>query len=64
MDILKLDYKQISEHKALMIKDAEKFIDEIEAQVNPKTFRTCLYMFVKIWDKVYENIIVNKEQII
>lgn len=47
-----------------MIKDAEKFIDEIEAQVNPKTFRTCLYMFVKIWEKVYENIIVNKAEII
>ena len=39
-----------------MIKDAEKFIDEIEAQINPITFRTCLYLFVKIWEKVYDNI--------
>ena len=48
----------------LMIKDAEKFIDEIEAHINPITFRTCLYLFVKIWEKVYDNIILNKTEII
>ena len=39
---------------------ASKYLGDIEAQINHNTFRTSLYMFVKIWDRVYEQIVINE----
>jgi flagellar motor switch protein FliM len=41
-------------------KQAEKYLSEIEANLRPSVVRSALWVFQKIWQRVYDQIIVNE----
>ncbi len=46
-----------------MNKQAEKYLNEIEAHLRPSVLRSFLWIFQKIWQKFYDQIIVNESQL-
>lgn len=49
-------------HQQVM-KQANKYLHDIEAQLRPSVVRPALWIFSKIWQKVYDQIIVNESQL-
>jgi hypothetical protein len=37
-----------------MMKQASEFLEDIEAQINPRKFRISMWFFIKIWERVYD----------
>ena len=55
--------KPESEVQAQLLAQAEKYLTEIEAQLRPSVVRSALWVFQKIWQRVYDQIIVNESQL-
>ena len=45
------------------MKQANRYLKDIEAQLRPSVVRPALWIFSKIWQKVYDQIIVNESQL-
>lgn len=44
------------------MKEAEKYLSQIEAQISPSFIRSSMYFFLKFWAKAFKQIVVNKDQ--
>lgn len=45
--------------KSSIIAQVEKIVDEMQAEISPASIRTTAYFFLKVWDKLYEQIVIN-----
>ena len=52
--------KNDNELQIEITKQAEKYLSEIEANLKPSVVRSALWVFQKIWQRVYDQIIVNE----
>ncbi|TNV85444.1 hypothetical protein FGO68_gene11996 [Halteria grandinella] len=54
--------KDIQTKSSLMAK-IEKIVDQMQAEISPASIRLTAYFFLKVWDKLYEQIVVNQDQL-